>query len=896
MRTRVSCIALALAIGAARSGQSQEQSGSIAGRVVLDRGNPAGGVRIVAEGRSGFTGREQATNPSGYFRFPALPVGTYRLRLSFVGYRPLAVDSVVVMLGRTTSAGVLQLEPQAYELGEMVVTAAPPLVDVSSTTTATNITSRQFETIPTERDFRSVVPLAAQANSSFLDEDEANVAGGTGPENAYFLDGVDISDPFRGVSSSSLPYNFIREVQVKAGGYEAEYGRATGGIINVITHTGSNRFAGQLFGFFTGDELSASPKFAVAGARENQFSTYDVGGSLGGPIVKDRLWFFAAYNPSFRREVVEAPGSTLPHQGGTQHLFATKLSWSAGPRTDVTFTIHGDPSTRRDVGVAGVTGSVLNAESITDEGRAGGVLLSGLVRHQLGRHGLLELGVSRFGYTNNTDPLGGAGLAPHFTDATTGAVSGGLGILFHSEAERRGIRGSVSMSLGRHDLKSGVEYEDNRFEQLNDQTGDPGSPGGFITRFDDTTYTWMRALIEGKVRNRVPTFYAQDSWRLSDRLTLNLGLRWDGQYLVAQSTTAQSFTDQWQPRIGAIYQLGSQRAQKLFGSFGRFYEQLTLNMAVINYSNGVSVTQLLFDHDPRLDPGGGDTVFAVFEPEVQPRRDLEGQYFDELTLGYERALGSRLRAGIRGVARRLRWAVEDAFSVDSGMYQIGNPGRGNLGFTPRARRHYTALVLTLEKPDGRFNFLASYAISRTSGNYQGLYDYARDFLPAAPNTTSEFDFPEQYANSSGLLPNDRTHVAKFAGSYRVDGRLTAGTFVSWASGVPRDELGATPIGDGIHAYLRPRGSAGRNPSVLDLNLRLAYTLPAWSKGVAPRLSLDLLHLTNARTALRHDDVRFLTLDADGNQALLNPNYNHPRAFAPPMKARLGITVDIGESP
>jgi hypothetical protein len=895
MCTRVSYIALVLAVGAAQSVQSQEQSGSIAGRIVMERGSPAAGVRIVAEGQSGFTGRQETSDASGYFRLPALPVGAYRLRLSFVGYRPVSVDSVVVMLGRTTSVGVLRLEPQAYELGELVVTAEPTLVDVSTAATATNITSRQFENIPTQRDFRSIVSLAPQANSSFLTEDEANIAGATGPENAYFLDGVDISDPFRGVSSSSLPYNFIREVQVKAGGYEAEYGRATGGIINVITHTGSNRFAGQLFGFFTGDELSASPKFALAGAQENQFSTYDFGGSLGGPIVKDRLWFFAAYNPSFQREVVEAPGTTLPDQTRTQHLFATKLNWSAGPRTDVTFTLHGDPSTRRELDVGSVPGSVLNPEAITDHGQGGGIVLSSLVRHQLGRHRLLQLDVSRFSYRNNTDPPTEAGLAPHFTDAITGQVSGGRGFLFHSEAERRAIRGSLSMAWGGHDMKTGVEYEDNRWEQVNDLSAEPGSPGGQITRFDDTTYLWFRASVRGTVRNRVPTIYAQDSWRVSDRLTLNLGLRWDGQYLVAQGATAQSFTDQWQPRIGAIYRLGSKGAQKLFGSFGRFYEQMTLNMAVIYYNEGVSQTALLFNHDPRLDPSGGDTVFAVLDPQVQPKRDLKGQYFDELTLGYERALGGRLRAGIRGIARRLRWAVEDAFNADSGQYQMGNPGRGNLGFAPRARRHYTALVFTLEKPDGRFNFMASYALSRTSGNYQGLYDYQRDFLPAAPNTTSEFDFPEQYANSSGLLPNDRTHVAKFAGSYRVDGHLTAGTFVSWASGIPRDELGATPI-DGAHSYLRPRGSAGRNPSVLDMNVRLVYALPAWSRGVTPKLSLDLFHLTNARTTLRHDDVRFLTVDANGSQSLVNPTYNHPRDFAPPMSARLGITVDFGGPP
>ena len=132
--------------------------------------------------------------------------------------------------------------------------------------------------------------------------------------------------------------------------------------------------------------------------------TDDFGGSLGGPILKDRLWFFAAYNPSFRRQVVEAPGITLPDQTLTQHLFATKLTWSAGPRTDFTFTLHGDPSTRRELDVGSVPGSVLNPEAITDKGRAGGIVFSTLVRHQLAGHRLLQLDVSRFAYTNNTDP------------------------------------------------------------------------------------------------------------------------------------------------------------------------------------------------------------------------------------------------------------------------------------------------------------------------------------------------------------------------------------------------------------------------------------------------------------------------------------------------------------
>ena len=114
----------------------------------------------------------------------------------------------------------------------------------------------------------------------------------------YYLDGVNITDPQDAGTSTDLPFNFIKELQVKTGGYEAEYGRATGGIINVITHSGGNRFTGQAFVYFTNDGLTAEPRFGVAGSTEPDFSQYDVGGSVGGPILRDRLWFFAAYAPS----------------------------------------------------------------------------------------------------------------------------------------------------------------------------------------------------------------------------------------------------------------------------------------------------------------------------------------------------------------------------------------------------------------------------------------------------------------------------------------------------------------------------------------------------------------------------------------------------------------------
>ncbi|HEX3232656.1 MAG TPA: TonB-dependent receptor [Gemmatimonadales bacterium] len=899
MRTHV-VLAFAMTVCLAQSGQSQEESGRVLGRVVVEGGVPAAGVRVEAQGTSMLGLRRETTDARGYYRLVGLPVGSYRLRLSLIGYRPVAIDSVTVLLGRATTIGDVALQPAAVELGEIVVTAEQALVDVSSAATATNITAEQFTNFPTDRNFRSIVSLTPQANPTLLPQDDVNIAGGTGPENAYFLDGVNITDPKVGSTISILPYNFVRELQVKAGGYEAEYGKATGGIINVITPTGGDQFAGQVFGFYTGSGLSASPRFVLATAEESRSSNYDFGGSLGGPIVRQHLWFFAAYNPSFQRQRVTLPGVDLPDETHTQHLFATKLSWRASPETDVSVIVHGDPGKHRRIVLNRVPfETLLNTDAAVEDNTESGTTLAALVRRRLGDRGQVELSVARYSHGSRLEsPTERGRTEPTFWDVPAGTFEGGYGAFQKFSRKRESVRASFATTLGRHDVKTGVEYERNRYEELTNASGEPGSPQGFIRKDNDTSYFLLHVKSNVSVRNRVPTAYLQDSWRVTDRLVLNAGLRWDAQYLTAATgESAQSFGGEWQPRLGISYALGRQGGHKVFGSLGRFYEQIPLNLSLFYYNNGTSNVQLHFDHDPRVDPTGGDTTFAVFVPQIEPRRDLEGQSYDELTLGYEGTVGRNLRAGLRGVVRRLRWAVDDAFNPGENAFQLGNPGRGNLAFVPKAVRHYSALVFTLEKPGGgHFDFLASYVLSRTSGNYPGLYDVQQIDPAPFPNSGIAFDFPELYTNSSGLLPNDRPHLVKFAGSYRFDAGLSLGIVTSWESGLPRNEFGAATVGFPYNVFLRPRGSAGRTPSVFDLNLRLAYTLPVWSGGARPKVCLDLFHLTNSRAAVREDDVHYLALDAAGNQTTINPGYNRGLNFQPPMSARLGLTLDFGGMP
>jgi len=143
----------------------------------------------------------------------------------------------------------------------------------------------------------------------------------------------------------------------------------------------------------------------------------------------------------------------------------------------------------------------------------------------------------------------------------------------------------------------------------------------------------------------------------------------------------------------------------------------------------------------------------------------------------------------------------------------------------------------------------------------------------------------------GLLPNDRTHVFKFSGSYRFDFGLTAGTFLTWQSGTPLNEFGGTSLlpGPGLFGFVQPRGTAGRTSSFFDLNLRLTYDLALGAASKRDvRFFLDVFHLISDREPVTFDQVHYFNLDSEGNQILPNPLYGQPTRFHLPTALRLGV--------
>jgi len=506
----------------------------------------------------------------------------------------------------------------------------------------------------------------------------------------------------------------------------------------------------------------------------------------------------------------------------------------------------------------------------------------------VGRRLLIDASAS---YYDREQYLGGATergrTEPLFIDLTTGEWSGGYGTESDVNSQRWSVQGAATAFLGRHTLKGGFQYEDTEievFEQL---------PGGGTIQFDGTGYSVVTYHVDAVARQELPTLFVQDSWRATDRLRLNFGLRWDGvSWYGHQGKKYMEFTDQYQPRLGFTYQPGRDGVQQIFGSAGRYYQQFPMMLPAVWFA-AFDNRLLLYTVDPREYPD--DYYFEVQagtdDPPV-PEAGLEGEHSDEFALGYERLFAGKYKASAIVTYRTLRNAIRTGFVPETGELLGGNPGEGDLSFLPAPTRDYLSLELAVTRSVGpRFGFLASWVISRNEGNAPGLYD--SDHGNAFAGNSISLRLAEQVPNSSGLLPNDRTHVFKLSGSYRFDHGITLGLFGSWMYGTPLNEFGASSIGLGHNIFLVKRGSAGRTPSIWDLNLRLRWAMGTFARrGVVPRLVLDVLHLGSQEEVVWTDQVRYQGQDQDGNQILPNPNFGHSLRYQPPTSLRVGLEVSF----
>jgi hypothetical protein len=294
----------------------------------------------------------------------------------------------------------------------------------------------------------------------------------------------------------------------------------------------------------------------------------------------------------------------------------------------------------------------------------------------------------------------------------------------------------------------------------------------------------------------------------------------------------------------------------------------------------------LYPMNPVVDSAGGEELFSYTLAGYPVDSRVKGQHYDEITLGYERRIGTLHRLGVRGMLRDLRWVVEDAINqggtLDAFEWHLGNPGRGLLAHVPRATRRYRGVTVEVERGSGSLRYLASYTLSRTHGNYSG--EFETDTRVPASHFQQSMDWPVQWAHHEGHLPNDRRHLAKVSGAWQLYSGLALGMAAWFASGTPLSEMSAEPL-PYVRTHVRPRGSVGRGPAVWNMDLRIARDL-ALRHRMRPQLVLDVFNVGNQRKAVDFEQLHYLTAERNAS----NPNYMKVNQYQASLRARLGVTV------
>ncbi|HEV2836325.1 MAG TPA: TonB-dependent receptor, partial [Pyrinomonadaceae bacterium] len=523
------CLSLA-AVGVMAQSQT---TGSIEGTVTDPQGNAVPGVTVNVTSPNLISAQSAVSDDSGRFRILNLPPGRYEVKVDAnaagKGFAEFSKGDVEVNLSRTSSVDV-QLQVGGVSGTVTVTDTAGAAVDTSSNTTGTNVSREQFENFPTQRTVQSLYTISPSvARSGLRDasgrDRDPSVAGSSGPENNYILDGVTTTDPAFGGSGANLPFEFVQEVEIKTGAYGAEYGKSTGGIFNVITKSGGNRFTGDIFGYFGSKSMVRSTEnFPFTGLAPDGFSEIDAGIDIGGPIIKDKLWFFGAFNPQRRKNFFLTQTLRQPVENQiTTPFYSGKLTWAVNSANVFTFSTFGD-STKQEghlFPLAGFEANLASSRGVIETGGTNyafrvnsNITPTWIGEFSLGLHfqranTLPELAnetlvTDRFAVlragavlpVTETTVFSAGGLRLAFVEGTGGTVQrnfvrSGFGLQSEQDRNRWEIAARLQNIYGRHTIKYGFEYAVNLYgidtkstgPALNFASGNPAGPHRIENRF-----------------------------------------------------------------------------------------------------------------------------------------------------------------------------------------------------------------------------------------------------------------------------------------------------------------------------------------------------------------------------------------------------------------------------
>jgi hypothetical protein len=864
---------------------------------------------------------ETRTNERGQVRFPALPPGTYALEITMTGFTPVVLSKIEIGGGDALTR-TLVLQPGVAV--SIVVPGGATRLHERQPGFGTRFSADDLRTIPTRRssmfDFIRMAPGISPTSPSSGTATTVSAFGSGINTNTFLIDGTNFTCPCIGIARSEPGIDFIQEVQVQSAGASAEFGNMQGAVVNVITRQGGDRFQFDGGSYGQTAALTSQPvrlQVPGSGGRETGYERVryrDTAASVGGPIVRNRLWFFTGYQ--HLRDYDSQPGADAAQpRRYEQDKFVGKLTWRLAPGwtlfnsfheeswvspQQATFTRPYEATLRRSASVPATT--------------------FGHLTHTLSPNTVWDLRAGHFLYSEENRPSTGDLDAVSRFDAATRIQSGGPVLFSKPRLGRTTLKGTIShYRLGPwgadHDWRLGAQVEKGghdvivvtptgeRFVDLN------GSPAQKIAQ--------APSRIGGEFVTAAA--FVSDSIRVGDGLTVSAGLRFEHNRAYHQDLhgvdLAGNLTDEvfrgsgtlytWNvlsPRLGVTKRLDADGRTILRASYGRYYQ-------------GVLTAELDFLHPGaapiiRTNLVTGDVV--VEDPQVMLRLDPDTRppYTDEFSAGVDRQLGNGLTVAVAYVHKSGRNAI--GWTDVAGVYRqeartladgttVSVFALDTSVTPPTARRFvltnqddysvdYRGLVVAVEKRRSRgWQAFGSYTFSRASGlQVFGLTTAGEQVSTIAPGGTWGRD-PNDLTNAAGRLANDRPHVVRAMASVDVPrtGLLLAANLQHF-SGKPwaaTTVLGVPQSAD-QRILLEPRGSRRLSSQTL-LDLRISRAIFTSRHGRV-ELLLDVLNALNdsAGEGLATDTLATLT-------TAHVPDFGRPNVFVDPRRAMLGVRISLG---
>ena len=909
LRALLAGFAVVVALGPFSPAPAQTTTtGRIVGTTLDQQGAAVPGATVTVTSPQLQGSRTSVTDAVGEFRFLTLPPGIYEVKAELSGFGTVERKDINVSINSTTTLALTMTVAGVSQSVE--VTASSPVVDTTSTMGGITADSEMLRNLPMRRDFYEVARLAPGAATDaigatgpryeYTKQVGTGVYGGTGAENQYIIDGVNVTGMQAGEQVKTINMDFVQEVQVMTTGLNAEYGRMNGGVINVVTQSGGNAFHGSAFGFFEGsglvaDNSTTSERPKTTTTVLNTRPIRDGGGSLGGYILKDKIWFFGAYDRSAytdgRTAIQDLGDPGAPHIGQevtskvTQDNYAAKVTWRANDSNNLWFSTNGEPSTR-DGYIFLIAGPPSTYNGTLERGAPN------MNFHYDGVFGSSMLIRGIVGQSREKAVYGGAGISSvQFVDATVtpNQATGGFTGFTNEDFKRTIVKGDVTRFWGAHEIKGGGDYEKvvtevERFDGGAGQTvrtlrcsttqiAAGLCPGGGIyyrhrffvndqapgfSRSDPSTWTLANPLVSTPV-NHNSSFYAQDNYKVLPNLSVNLGIRWERQLALGRNDyVGFDINDNWAPRFGFVWDPTKSAKAKIFGSFGRYYENIPLDLNIRQFGGEIECFCNNLNQSPSAITPTTTAPASQLRGGIEPADpSIKGMYSTEWTVGGEYELMPRTSVGVKVIRRTLGRAIEDFLDNVSGEYFIGNPSEGTYGLVmgsfagdsvpaPKPERNNTALELTLRKRySDNWQLMASYVFNKLEGNYDGTYQVATGQLD--PGINSAYDYADFLVNAYGPLSNERRNVLKLDGSYtltkgKVRGLSTSASF-HFFSGMPLTAYGySAPYGNWEY-YLTPRGLLGRGPTDYESDIQVSYPFKIGSS-VSADVLLTVFNLFN----------------------------------------------------